>query len=86
MIDLATRDADDAEWDALEQRSALFSVGQEHLEVLEARALAALRRGSLVAARAQIFRAIEAAARIPNGMRDRLLRALEATTPRLPTA
>ena len=82
MIDLATRDADDAEWDALEQRSILFSVGQEHLEVLEARALAALRRGAVAAARTQILRAIEAAARIPNGMRDRLRRALDATTPR----
>lgn len=82
MIDLATRDADDAEWDALEQRSILFSVGQEHLEVLEARALAALRRGDLAAARAQILRAIEAAARIPNGMRERLRRTLDATTPR----
>jgi serine/threonine protein kinase len=86
MIDLATRDADDAEWDALERRSAVFSVGQEHVEVLEARALAALRRGAHAAARAQIRRAIDAAARIPNGMGDRLRRALEATTPRPPTA
>ncbi|MEO5731420.1 MAG: protein kinase, partial [Byssovorax sp.] len=79
MIDLATRDADDAAWDALEERSALFSVGQEHIEVLEARALAALRRGSRVEARAQLLRAIAAAERIPNGMGDRLRRALAAT-------
>ena len=79
MIDLATRDADDAAWDALEERSALFSVGQEHIEVLEARALAALRRGSRVEARARLLRAIAAAERIPNGMGDRLRRALAAT-------
>ncbi len=79
MIELATREASDTEWDALEQRSILFSVGQEHLEVLEARARAALRRGAVDAARAQILRAIEAAARIPNVMGDRLRRALDAT-------
>jgi eukaryotic-like serine/threonine-protein kinase len=78
MLDLATRDADAAEWDALEQRSALFSVGQEHLEVLEARALAALRRGDHAAARAQMERTLAAAARIPNVMGERLRRARSA--------
>jgi tetratricopeptide (TPR) repeat protein len=78
MIDLATRDADDAAWDALEKRSLLFSVGQEHLEVLEARALAALRRGNHAEARAQLLRTITAAERIPNVMGDRLRRALAA--------
>ena len=80
MLDLATRDADAAEWDALEQRSAVFSVGQEHVEVLEARALAALRRGEGDAARAQLVRTLDAAARIPNVMGDRLRRALAATS------
>ena len=80
MIDLATRAPDDAAWDALEERSALFSVGQEHIEVLEARALAALRRGSLVEARAQLLRAVAAAERIPNSMGDRLRRMLAATS------
>lgn len=75
MIDLATRDAGDAAWDALEQRSSLFSVGQEHIEVLEARALAALRRGHRADARAQILKACAAAERIPNVMGDRLRRA-----------
>jgi serine/threonine protein kinase/tetratricopeptide (TPR) repeat protein len=83
MIDLATGDADAAAWDALEQRSAVFSVGQEHVEVLEARALAALRRGDLAAARAQLLRAIAAAARIPNVMGERLRRALAAASPEL---
>ena len=80
MIDLATRDADAAEWDALEERSALFSVGQEHIEVLEARALAALRRGNRSEAHARILRAVASAARIPNAMGDRLRRALAATS------
>ena len=82
MLELATRDADAdadaAEWDALEQRSALFSVGQERIEVLEARARVALRRGDHAAARAQLERAIDAAARIPNMMGARLRRALAA--------
>jgi serine/threonine protein kinase/tetratricopeptide (TPR) repeat protein len=80
MIDLATRDADEAEWALLERQSAVFSVGQEHIEVLEARALAELRRGNVTAARAQLLRAIEAAARIPNVMGDRLRRGLAATS------
>jgi serine/threonine protein kinase/tetratricopeptide (TPR) repeat protein len=84
MIDLATREASAAEWDALEQRSATFSVGQEHVEVLEARALAALRRGDHAAAHAQLLRTIAAAARIPNVMGDRLRRALAATQPPQP--
>jgi tetratricopeptide (TPR) repeat protein len=80
MLELATREASAAEWDALEQRSAVFSVGQEHVEVLEARALSALRRGDHAAARAQLLRTIVAAARIPNVMGDRLRRALDATS------
>jgi hypothetical protein len=51
MVDLATRDADDAEWDALEDRSLGCSIGQERIEVLEARGLWALRRGRVEAAR-----------------------------------
>jgi hypothetical protein len=38
-IDLATRDATAADWDALEERAARYSVGQERIEVLEARAM-----------------------------------------------
>ncbi|XYH93250.1 serine/threonine-protein kinase PknK [Sorangium sp. So ce1128] len=74
MIDLATRDASDEAWDELEEQSARFSVGQEQIEVIEARARALSRRGRHVEARAALARAIDVAGRIPNVMRERLER------------
>ncbi|WP_437527504.1 protein kinase [Sorangium sp. So ce726] len=74
MIELATRDDDRAAWAALEERSARCSVGQERIEVLEARALAAFRRGRHVDARAQIERALAAASTTPTVMVSRLRR------------
>jgi hypothetical protein len=74
MIDLATRDASDEEWDALEERSARHSVGQEQIEVIEARARARARRGRHEEAKAALARAIETAGRIPNMMQERLAR------------
>ncbi|AUX27369.1 protein kinase [Sorangium cellulosum] len=82
MLDLATRDGGDAEWDALVDRSARSSVGQEHIEVLETRAVAALRRGRLAAARAALSAASGAAGRIPNVMGDRLRRLAAALAER----
>jgi hypothetical protein len=79
MIELAAADAGDAPWDALEARSARCSVGQEHIEVLEARALAALRHGRRVEARAQLEKAIHVANLIPNVMNSRLRRRLAST-------
>jgi tetratricopeptide (TPR) repeat protein len=76
MVDLATQSASAPEWDELEARSARFSVGQEQIEVLEARALAAFRRGQLADARAQLERALATASRIPNVMGARLRREL----------
>ncbi len=76
MIDLATRDASAAEWDALEERSLRCSVGQEQIEVLEARALAALRRGRAGEAVLRMENAVALAARIPNAMGARLRRGL----------
>ena len=76
MIELATAASDDAAWDHLEARSAVGSIGQEHVEVLEARALAALRRGRLGDAARQLEKAQRAAARIPNVMGERLARRL----------
>jgi eukaryotic-like serine/threonine-protein kinase len=76
MVDLATRDASGDEWDGLEARSAQFSVGQEQIEVLEARALAARRRGRFPEARAQLAKALDLASRIPNVMGARLAREL----------
>jgi len=78
MIDLATRGADDAEWDALEARSERFSIGQEYIEVLEMRAVSALRRGQREQASRQLEKALAAADRIPNVMRARLERQLAA--------
>ncbi|WP_437588673.1 serine/threonine-protein kinase [Sorangium sp. So ce1000] len=74
MIELATRDDDRAAWAALEERSARCSVGQERIEVLEARALSALRRGRHAEARAQLERALAAASTIPTVMGGRLRR------------
>ncbi|WP_437876438.1 serine/threonine-protein kinase [Sorangium sp. So ce513] len=77
MIGLATGDGGDGSdgaWDALVERSAQSSVGQEHVEVLEIRAVTALRRGRLAAARAALSAALRAAERIPNVMGDRLRR------------
>ena len=76
MIELATGDADEAAWDDLIERSARHSFGQEHVEVLEARALAALRRGDAAEARRRLETTIAAAARIPNVMGPRLAREL----------
>lgn len=74
MIELAATDAGDEPWDALEARALHSSVGQEQIEVLEARALAALRRGRRARAAAQLAKARRAADRIHNIMGDRLRR------------
>ena len=75
MIDLAHAGRpSDAAWDALVDRSAQSSVGQEHIEVLEIRAVTALRCGRLAAARSALAAALLAAERIPNVMGDRLRR------------
>ena len=64
----------EAAWEALEARSARESVGQEHIEVLEARALYASRLGQRERAMRQLDKAIAAASRIPNVMSERLRR------------
>ncbi|AKT36685.1 protein kinase domain-containing protein [Chondromyces crocatus] len=74
MIDLATRTPDAAAWDELHARSERLSVGQEQVEVLEARAIAALRHGRLDLALDAHMIACAAAARIPNAMRLQLQR------------
>ncbi|WP_437675626.1 serine/threonine-protein kinase [Sorangium sp. So ce131] len=82
MLDLALRGGRDAEWDALVDRSAQRSVGQEHIEVLEMRAVAALRRGRVESARRALAAALLAAERIPNAMGDRLRRQAAAIAQR----
>lgn len=77
MVELATSNADDAAWDALEQRAMKwYSVGQERIEVIEARAMAEVRQGRFDAARRHYERAAELAGQIPNVLRDRILRRL----------
>jgi tetratricopeptide (TPR) repeat protein len=78
MVDLATRDAEDAEWTELEARSERFSVGQERIEVVETRAVAAARHGG--DARPILERAVALAARMPNAMAARLRRRLATLT------
>ncbi len=84
-VELATREATAAEWDALEARSVRSSVGQERLEVLDLRALAALRRGRAGEALAVASRALAAAESIPNVMGTRLRRRVEAAQALLST-
>ena len=79
MVELSIHDSSAAEWDDLEARSASSSVGQERIEVIEGRAIAALRHGRGEAARRALERAIELAATIPNVMGQRLRRRLEET-------
>lgn len=76
MVELATSEADDAAWNALEQRSARYSVGQERIEVIEARAMMEARCGRIEAARGHLERAATLAGQIPNVLRDRILRRL----------
>jgi len=76
MIELATEnvedDALDDAWNAVVTRSARESVGQERIEVLEARALFAARCGRIAEARFRLAEAIELASQIPNVMGERL--------------
>jgi tetratricopeptide (TPR) repeat protein len=81
MVELATRDADDAAWEALEVRSERYSVGWERIEVVETRAVWAQRRGRLEEARHHLLRATDLAAAIPNAMGARLRRRLNEIEP-----
>ncbi len=80
MVELASIGAnedaneDEAAWEELEARSVQFSIGQERIEVIEARAVAALRSGRLDDARRHFVRAFETARTIPNAMQPRLER------------
>ena len=76
MVDLATRDATAAEWEALLARSAKESVEQEPIEVVEMRGLWALRRGQLAEARRAFEAAVRVAQGIPNIVEARIRRHL----------
>ena len=57
-VELGAGDAGDAAWDELEERSARCSVGQERVEVIEFRGLAASRGGRHTEARRHLERAL----------------------------
>jgi tetratricopeptide (TPR) repeat protein len=74
MVELATTDAGPEAWDALEARSERFSVGQERIEVIETRALAAYNGGRMQEARGHYNRALALTAYIPNAIGARIRR------------
>jgi tetratricopeptide (TPR) repeat protein len=76
MVELATRDAGDGEWEALLARSARHSIEQEPIEVMEARGLAAMRAGRVALARRTLEEALDLAGRIPSVMGPRIRQAL----------
>jgi tetratricopeptide (TPR) repeat protein len=79
LVDLCTRDATKAEWEALLRRSASDSVEQEPIEVADLYGTWALRRGNVEEARNAFEEAARRAARIPNVMDGRVERGLFAT-------
>jgi hypothetical protein len=76
MVELATRDAGDGEWESLLSRSARDSIEQEPIEVMEMRGLAALRAGRPESARRALEEALRLADRVPNLLAPRIRRAL----------
>jgi len=72
LVDLCTRDATDAEWTDLEERSRTASIEQEPIEVAEMTALAMGRRGQIDRARRRLEEALVLAEKIPNVMETRL--------------
>src|SRR6185312_12262043 len=76
MLDLATGDGGDEAWDDLESQAQRFSQGYEQIELVEARAVWMARHARKAEARAQMERAVDMAARIPNALGPRLGRRL----------
>ena len=76
MVDLATREATDQEWDDLLARSSRDSIEQEPIEVAEMRAIAELRGGKREAAEKSFAQALSIAAGVPNLLELRIRRRL----------
>lgn len=76
LLEITTGDSTNAQWEELEQRSAKFSFGQEQIEVLEVRALWALRHGRADEARQRYHDALELSSHILTVMKPRLERGL----------
>jgi tetratricopeptide (TPR) repeat protein len=79
MLDLSTRDASTAEWEALLRRSEKESVEQDSIEVAELYGIWALRKGRAEEARRAFEEAARRAKRIPNIMEARIQKGLAAT-------
>jgi len=75
-IECAINNANGSVWDDVEARAIESSLGQEQLEILEARALWLRRNGFLEEAEQRLERAIERSARILTTMGPRLQRTL----------
>lgn len=71
-LELATRAASSTEWDEVEARSVLDSFGQEQIEVVEAHALWAVRRGDYYLAEQCLEKALQLASRVQTVMIPRL--------------
>jgi len=78
MVDLATRQAEDPEWDSLQAHASSCLTGQDLIEVLEMRARAAQHQRRQAQARKAFEEALGIAKRVPNVMRERIERELAA--------
>ena len=78
MVDLATRDATEAEWQELLARSRTASIEQEPIEVQEMRGLAALRAGQRELAERALRAALRLSSSLPSVMEGRIRRELAA--------
>jgi Tfp pilus assembly protein PilF len=78
MVDLATRDASEAEWQELLARSRTASIEQEPIEVQEMRGLAALRAGQREVAERALRAALRLSSSLPSVMDGRIRRELAA--------
>ncbi len=76
MVDLATRDAGEAEWQELLARSRTASIEQEPIEVQEMRGLAALRAGQREQAERALRAALRLSSSLPSVMEGRIRREL----------
>ena len=81
MVDLSTRPATSAEWDALVALSARDSLEQEPVEVVEMRALTARRQGRQPEAQQAFADALALASRVPNLLEARIRRGQSGALP-----
>jgi eukaryotic-like serine/threonine-protein kinase len=72
MVELATSTVSNADWDALEERSAAYSFGQERIEVVETHALWAMRQDDLATAERCLEKAIALSGKVKTVMVPRL--------------